>query len=664
MSRRAAIALVSLSLFTACQALPLAPTPVEADPRPPELAAVVPGADVDLLPPEPATEPLPQGAVMRLGTTGLAHALEIHHVALSPDGKLGWSSAIYDHAPMIWETDTGRSRGRLPLAGDASSVEGLAVSPDGAALAVASADHVAIVDPLTGAQRARVDGKDIVAVAWSPDGARLAVGHREGRVDLADARTGKVIKTVRGRDEMFDAVAFSPDGTRLAAAGGADSAVYVWDAKSGKQLMKWSASGSGYNNGIAWLPEGSLALAVGDKRIVIFAAGAKEPTASWPMPSAISSLGASADGKLVVATFDSRVALVDPSTGAVVKDLVGGQAAPSRNKSYANALVVAGGRVITGWESGLVRVFDLADGAETARLAGHRARVDAVAWSGDGRFIATGGEDGATILWRAGNGRQWRVLDPEPRGTQGAVNDIAIQPNGMLVVVALGNNELDVWDAATGELRKRLTLPAKPNALAWSPGGTHLALGLANGEAHVLDASTWEATFTGGHGGSSILSVAFAGSDDRLVVTLANTLVLWDVAAVKVLGDRKRKGPRSTMDALALGPDGKHAWTGGYNGAVDRWDLSAPAEAEPVSSVRQLGEADGASNPVTALVALPGGGFVSGGTRGDLLVIGPGDVQRAHYPGHSAEVTDLAIAPDGKHAASASTDMSVLIWKL
>lgn len=661
----AALALASLSLVSACPSAPVS-LPVDIQPRPEDrhdvAPEVVPGADVDALPKEISGEPLPAGAVMRLGASGLAHAQEIHHVALSRDGKTAWSSAIYESSPMAWDTATGRSLGRMPPVGE-GSVGALALSPDGETLAVAHDEAVALVNPTTGVERVRVAGKDIVAVVWSPDGALIAVGQREGRIALADPATGKIKKALRARDEMFDFLAFSPDGARLATSGGDEGAVYVWDTKSGKKLFRWSVVGNGYGHGIAWLPDGTLVVATGAKEVVRFAPGATQPSGTWPLAS-IASLAVSADGKLIIGTFDSRLAIYDAMTGSVLKDLVGGQAAPSRNKSYANVLAVGGGRVVSGWESGLVRVFDLADGSEVVQLPGHRARVDAVAWSSDGRFVASGGEDGTTILWRTANGRVWRTLAsrPDDGGAVGAVQDIAI--HGMTVAVALANKQLEVWDAATGKIQKGLTLPAKPNAVAWSPSGKRLAIGFETGEAYVVDATTWEGVFKGDHGGKSILQLAFAASDDRLVVTLANTLVLWDVVAIKVMGDRTRKGMRSNMDALAVSPDGKVAVTGGYGGAIDRWDLSAASESEPAKSVAQIGEADGASNPVMALAALPDGGFVSGGSRGDLLVVGPDLAQRAHLVGHGGEVTDLSVSPDGKFVASASTDMSVLIWKL
>jgi len=652
---------VALALtLSACPAAPLRPEPSVTVLPPAEL---VPGAELDALAAAPSLEPLPAGAVLRLGATGLAHAQEIHHVALSPDGATAWSSAIYDREPMAWDTATGRSKGRLKLTRE-GQVEGLAVSPDGATLAVAKPDSVTLVTVATGAERLAIKGTDIVAVAWSPDGARLAIGHREGRLELIDAMSGKIRKALRGKDEMFADVAFSIDGSLVAASGG--DAAYVWDAKTGAPRLRWHGKAGGYGNGIAWLGDGSLAVATSDKELAVFAATtlaklgkATQPTSSIAVPGNISALGATPDGRLVIAGFGGRVSVVEPLTGAITKDLVGGEAPASM--SYTNAMAVVGGRVVTGWESGRVRVFDVASGAESVQLAGHRARVEAVAWSSDGRFIATGGEDGTTILWRAGNGRQWRVLAPEADkdGRRAKVIDVAIQPKGTLVAVVTANNHLYVWDAATGAPVKHTTFSAPPTGLAWSPSGARLGVSLQSGNAYVIAVPAWKGLLDVTHD-EGVMDVAFAG-EDRIVTTLSSTLVVWDIATAKVLGERKRGGLRTQMNALAVSSDGKSAYTGGYGGFVDRWDLGEAAQVEPSPSVPMPDEGNGASNPVMALVAIPGG-FVAGGSRGDVFVV-RGDV-RVDQSGHGGEVTDLAVSPDGTHAASASADMSVLVWKL
>lgn len=670
---RAALALAFASPALTLGACPSPAVPVVAEPAPtaPEPPRpTLPGAELDLLP--AASADLPPGAVLRLGSAALSQSDEIHHVALSADGTRVYASAIYDNRASVWDVATGKKLMELP-AHDLGNVEGLATSPDGKRLATAYGTAVLVTDRdgASATPPVRVNGKDIVAAAWSPDGTRLAIGHREGKVDLADAATGKITKTLRGKDEMFDQVAFSPDGTRVAGTGSPSGKTMIWDAKTGKTLLAWATPETGYGRALAWLADGTLVVACSEKgQVVLFAPAAQTPkatpTATWTRGPGIASMVGTGTGHLVVGHFGGGLAVVDPATGKTVVDLVPQNPDQAEGGSYVNALAVGGGRIASGWINGRVRVFEADGRPATANVDAYHGAATAVAWSSDGRWLATGAADGSLLLWRGKNGQPWRTLRPEltaPKWALGAaVADVAIRPNSTLVAVAQADQVIRIWDAATGDLLKALSGPSVPTTLAFSPDGKSLAVGHLGGEVILVDVATWKGTTSLKHP-SAVMGLAFIGGSDKLAVGLASVVALWDLSTQKVLGKRERNGFRPMTQALAVTADGKTLFTGGFGGDVDRWDLTLGEQAQATASYPHDDPDNMASNPVSCLAVAPDGAFASGGLQNDVSVFAADGKRLTHSKAHGGELTDLAFSPDGKHLASASKDGTVLIWR-
>ena len=661
------LGLVVALALTACPSAPVRP-PAE---EPGELAAPtpppIPGTELDGLPATAPLDPLPEGAVMRLGSWSMASPHGASRIALSRDGARVYAVASTESRPTVWDVATGRKL--MVLAGERhGGPEGLALSPDGERLAMAFHDVVIVTDVSGEHESLRVKGKDIVSIAWAPEGERLAIGHRGGRAEVVHAGTGKVLRALRGRDEMFDVVAFSPDGKRVAATGSPDGKTMIWDATSGRVLLAWSSKELGYGRALGWLEDGTLAVGLSGEAgvVVTFAPGAKAPTTQWSRGFGVATLAVTAEDKLVIGHFGGGVVIVEPASGAVVRELVPQNPKGAEGGSYAEAIAVSGEWVATGWQSGRIMVF-AGDGRPAAPTSpGHDGAVRAVAWSSDGRWLASGGTDGAVVLWRAQNGRVWRKLVPkidDPKFAIGAaIFDVAIQPGGTFVAVAQADQRVRIWDAATGELVRALTGPAIPTTVAFSADGQRLAVGHQDGHAFVLEVGTWQVKFSAGHP-SSVLGIAFVGGPARLAVALGEVLALWDVDGKKVLGQRERPGIRTMMDGLAVSADGATALTGGFGGLVDRWDLTLAAEDHPAASYVHGDANNVAGDPVAAIAIAPDGAFVSGGLHADLSIFAPDGTRTAQRSGHLGEITDVAFSPDGHRFASASKDGTVLVWR-
>jgi WD40 repeat protein len=166
---------------------------------------------------------LPEGAIVRLGTTRLRHEGEAHALAFSPDGK-SLACADTRHRTTLWEVQSGkRSRALLTP----YEVLTLAYSPDGKLLA-AGGDHgqISVWDIATGARlsefkvdRRRTLTSRVETLAFGPDGKVLylqAESLNRSALIVAEAATGRRIRKLVERDALLWSFALSPDSERIA----------------------------------------------------------------------------------------------------------------------------------------------------------------------------------------------------------------------------------------------------------------------------------------------------------------------------------------------------------------------------------------------------------------------------------------------------------------
>jgi WD40 repeat protein len=617
-------------------------------------------------------DPLPKGAVRRLGTVRFSHPYTMS-IAFSPDGRF-LASGGYDNRIRLWDPSTGKEV-RI-LEGHKSFINCIALSADGKWLASGSQDNgLRLWDTRTGKEKRRFLGHDrpIERLALSPDGKVLASSCHAGTLRLWDTRTGKQIRSLP-IDPGYRVLAmrFSPDSKHFAFNNHFDKGIQLVDVADGKLVRTFP--------------------------------GHKDN---------VTGLTFSSDGKtLISGSSDHTIRAWDVATGKERRRYGDG-----KNDVTCLALAPDEKTLTYGTHpDGLVHIWDIASNKHLVPpWKAHRWCVVSIAYSPDSKKVAVARD--TIAIHQTATGKR---LNPTPENMS-PIDQIEHASNGKWLAVRRRDGSIEVWD--TSKWRKSATLEAtigEFTSMAFSPDGKDLTTAEGIGNKGIIchhDPKTGKRQKEVSQGEGWIEGLSYSADGKELAFTHLSPkqeIIIQDSATGKERaripnpGHSTRKprlspegrflaGPgrlrrrqtgkgafglwdtktgelvrrfggvsHPTPELLVFSPDSRSIATSGSRGVAQRresWQDVVLWETASGEERLRISMEDGA---LSQIAISPDGRLLAAAGQGETIRLWDAWTGKAagRFSGHRGWMNALSFAPDGRTLASGGIDGAILIWDL
>lgn len=318
----------------------------------------------------------------------------------------------------------------------------------------------------------------VVDISWASDGAALAVAGGEGGVVLVEDAAGKPRARVLGEHAMGTlAVSWRP-GASVIASSGQDGSVVLWSVDGSAKRLR---PGTAWTERIAYSPDGKhLATATG-KVLALWDEAGELVHKFEPLAASIAAIAWDKPGRDLAAAIQGAVCVqrVEPPNFTL------------RRYTWPAACLTAafspnGKFLASGTQDGTVHFWNLTTGKDS-QMRGYSSRVLLTEWSSNGRYLATGAAN-EVIVWDFGGKGPEGSRPLELRGHTERVSALAFQPTGPYLASAGRDWRISLWHPGKETVALDAHLSSgEISALRWSRDGRQLAVGESKGRLTLYD---------------------------------------------------------------------------------------------------------------------------------------------------------------------------------
>jgi uncharacterized delta-60 repeat protein len=379
-------------------------------------------------------------------------------------------------------------------------------------------------------------------------------------------------------------VAFSPDGKYIVSEGCdqmldknncVSYSARVWEATTGEEIARMTHDD--WVRSVAFSPDGKYIVSGSDdKTMRVWETATGKEIARMTHDDIVSSVGFSPDGMYVVSgSRDNTARVWDAFTGTEVARMTHDAEVVSVAFSPNGNYVVSEDGIIIprysmgggGGSSNTVRVWVFNTGQEVVRMTYGGLMVSgdpmkSVAFSRDGRYIATGGQDFTAHVWEATTGQEVAHMTHGNR-----VTSVAFSPDGKYIVSGSDDKTARVWEVDTGQEIARMTHNDIVTSVAFSPDGNYVVSGSYDKSARVWEVTAKKEIARVMHDGN-VVSVAFSPDGKYVVSGGGNTALVWTASTGQEIARMTHDGG---VNSVTFSPDGNYVISGSWDNTARLW---------------------------------------------------------------------------------------------